>query len=687
MKLCPTCRNKYPDDYHTCPRDQSALTQEMLEIVPGTILRGKYEVLCELGSGGMATVYKVKHKAFQEMAAVKVVHSKFMHDPGFVKRFRNEAIVARQLKHPNAVRIDDFDYTEDDRPFIVMEFVEGSSLYEVRKKHGGPWPLERCLNIISQAASALSAAHTLGIVHRDIKPSNILLLRGAHGESQVKVLDFGIAKVSDNIFAGMTSVLTQQDLIIGTPEYMSPEQASGHLESAIDGRADLYSLGLVFYELLTGAHPFQADTPIGMLIQQVHTMPAPPDSFPVHMSPAISALVLKNLQKEPKDRFQSASEMLDAMKDPEAWYQANHSTIQPNAPLSRTQQDDALTAPYRVTGTVSQSPPPAIPSTSVPPAAIHLQTAVPLINAASSTVTPSAPSAEVPFAPIVEPSTPVASPSFGTTTPPLPIAPPPVQPASAKYISPSPALPPVKKKSKAALIVTLTLAALVVIAIGLFFAYRTVMSRIKGPLEATTTSQTQTPPVSQPTPAPASPESDVKANVAKLVAMGNDALTNKQYEAATQFFQQVLNLDPQNAEAKAGLENAHTASVAKPADIPPAKPTPPAKVEPPPDKPKPIKVGPLHVPPEKMFQSLISSPAPIYPPVAKTAHIQGAVTLHAIIAKDGTVKQLEPISGLKIFHDSAVTAVQQWRYKPYLMNNVPTEVDTTITVNYTIARK
>jgi protein TonB len=169
--------------------------------------------------------------------------------------------------------------------------------------------------------------------------------------------------------------------------------------------------------------------------------------------------------------------------------------------------------------------------------------------------------------------------------------------------------------------------------------------------------------------------------------MGNDALTNKQYEAATQFFQQAVNLDPQNAEAKAGLGNVHTASTAKPADISPAKPPPPAKVEPPPDKPKPVKVSPVHVPPEKMFQSLISSPAPVYPPVAKTAHIQGAVTLHAIIAKNGTVKQLEPISGLKIFHDSAVTAVQQWRYKPYLVNNVPTEVDTTITVNYTIARK
>jgi TonB family protein len=682
MKLCPTCRNTYPDDYQTCPRDQAALTDDTHEIVPGTILRGKYEVLCELGAGGMATVYKVKHKAFQEVAAVKVVHSRFMHDPGFIKRFRNEAIVARQLKHPNAVRIDDFDYTEDGRPFIVMEYVEGSSLYEVRKQHGGPWPVERCINIISQAGSALSAAHTLGIVHRDIKPSNILLLRSSDGGGLVKVLDFGIAKVSENSFAGMTSVVTQSDLIIGTPEYMSPEQASGHLESTIDGRADLYSLGLIFYEMLTGAHPFHADTPMGMLIQQVHTMPAPPDTFPVHMSPAISALVLKTLQKEPKDRFQSASEMLDAMKDPEAWYIKTQAGKAHSSSASTSAAQEALTAPYIAPVAVNPQTPPHV-APLVPPAQQQ-----PPLNSATPSSTSSGSPVEVPFTPVVQPSTSSTPPFSGTTTPPPPIIPP-VEPQSAQYASIPSASLPVKKKSKAALVVTLVLAALMIVAIGLFFAYRTIIDRIKGPQEAATSSQTQAPPVSQPKP-PTNSESDVKANVARLVAMGNDALTNKQYEVATQFFQQAVNLDPQNVEAKAGLENVHTASnasTAKTGDTPPEKTTPPAKVEPTPDKPKPVKVGPVHVPPETMFQSLVSSPAPVYPPVAKTAHIQGAVTLHAIIAKDGTVKQLEPISGLKIFHESAITAVQQWRYKPYLVKNIPTEVDTTITVNYTIARK
>ena len=678
MKLCPTCRNTYPDDYQTCPRDQAALIEDTHEIVAGTILRGKYEVLCELGAGGMATVYKVRHKAFQELAAVKVVHSRFMHDPGFIKRFRNEAVVARQLKHPNAVRIDDFDYTDDGRPFIVMEYVEGSSLYEVRKQHGGPWPVERCINIISQVASALSAAHTLGIVHRDIKPSNILLLRDTDGEGVVKVLDFGIAKVSDNTFAGMTSVLTEQDLIIGTPEYMSPEQASGHLESSIDGRADLYSLGLVFYEMLTGAHPFQSDTPMGMLIQQVHTMPAPPDSFPIHMSPAVSALVLKTLQKEPKDRFQSASEMLEAMKDPDAWYNATHQ----RSALQSTTPDDSVTVVMP-------------PSPVHPPVPANSQ-AMPL----SGTVTPASPAAsfppgpsqsQVPFGPIELPSAAPpflappfvqsAAPAFGEVAHPPPISQntPPVQYVPAP--SPQPVSPAVKKKSSAGLIIALALVAILILAAGLFFAYPVVMNRIKGMQQASTQVQPT------PLPPPAAEPPAAKANINKLVAMGNDALTNKQYEVAATYFQQALNLDPQNTEANAGLENAHNAPT-KPPDPAPANPAPPpAKVTPPVDTPKPVKVSQVKVPPEKMFQSLISSPAPEYPPVAKSAHIQGAVTLHAIIARDGTVKQLEPISGLKIFHESALTAVQQWRYKPYLVNNIPTEVDTTITVNYTIARK
>jgi TPR repeat protein/serine/threonine protein kinase len=332
MKFCPVCKNTYPGDYQVCPRDQAVLTSPGFEIVAGTILREKYEVLGEVGIGGMATVYKVRHKAFHEIVAVKVVHGHLLNDEGFLKRFRNEAVVARQLKHPNAVRIDDFDSTEDGRPFIVMEFVDGRSLYELRSAAPNPWPVERCLDIAAQAASALSAAHTLGIVHRDIKPANIVLVREGNDSLQVKILDFGIAKVSSvENFAGMTSVRTQPSLLIGTPEYMSPEQASGHLESSIDGRSDLYSLGLVLYEMLTGAHPFRADTPMGMLMQQLNTLPAPPESI-CAVPPAVSALVLKALKKDPRDRFQSAIEMLAALRDPQSWFDGRASAASDSLP-------------------------------------------------------------------------------------------------------------------------------------------------------------------------------------------------------------------------------------------------------------------------------------------------------------------------------------------------------------------
>jgi serine/threonine protein kinase len=320
MKICPQCQSSYPDDYQVCPRDQKPL-QVQPEIEIGTVIRGKYEVLGKLGSGGMATVYEVRHLAFQQVAALKVVHRELLADPDFMKRFRNEAVVAWQLKHPNAVRIDDLDYTEDGRPYIVMEYIQGISLQDAGKRQPGPWPADLCFTIAGQVARALGAAHELGIVHRDIKPSNILLTTGPDGHGLVKVLDFGIAKTIGNAFAGMTAVKTSANMIIGTPEYMSPEQASGDDESQIDGRSDLYALGMVLYQMLAGVHPFRADTPMGMLVHQIHTEPVLPPMQP-EVPEATSALILKALRKKPEDRFQTAAEMLQALQDPEGWWRA-----------------------------------------------------------------------------------------------------------------------------------------------------------------------------------------------------------------------------------------------------------------------------------------------------------------------------------------------------------------------------
>ena len=193
VKYCDSCHSAYPDDFAICPRDQGPL-RVASELLPGMVIRGKYEILEKIGSGGMASVYRAKHLAFGEVCAIKVVAGKLAHDDTFLKRFRNEAVVTRRLQHPNAVRVDDLDTTEDGRPFIVMEFVEGRNLRDVIRQEAPLHP-RRAVAITRQVASALAAAHALGIVHRDIKPDNILLTRDAGGHDWAKVLDFGIAKV------------------------------------------------------------------------------------------------------------------------------------------------------------------------------------------------------------------------------------------------------------------------------------------------------------------------------------------------------------------------------------------------------------------------------------------------------------------------------------------------------------
>jgi TonB family protein len=590
MKLCPDCKNTYPDDYQVCPRDQSLLAGTGSEIVPGTILRGKYEVLCGLGAGGMATVYKVRHRAFQEIAAVKVVHAQFMADPLFIKRFRNEAVVARQLKHPNAVRIDDFDYTEDGRPFIVMEFVDGHSLYDVRKASPTAWPVERCLSIVSQVAEALCAAHTLGIVHRDIKPANILLVHGENGQINVKVLDFGIAKVENGgAFSGMTTVLTQQNLVIGTPEYMSPEQASGRIETAIDGRSDLYSLGLVLYEMLTGAHPFQADTPMGMLIQQLNTQPPPPESVIPTIPAAISAIVLKAIRKDPRDRFQSAGEMLAALRDAQSWHAAQ------------------VTAPFREPENISS---------------------------------------------VTDAQFPAAPPPESESPPVAPDVPPEAQPAA---FVPS------------------------------FFVDGQPMAEPWDDNTATSNTRTRW---------------YVLAGAALVVAVISAGLW-------VVFRPSTSDSLPANANHPAGTTGATPRSAA----APPAIPGNSTSSNPPTRKPLSQSAsGPVHSrrpdsskmsavqgfgnafhAPEKVNISasmasdmLIQKTTPVYPPIAKAARVSGTVVIQASISKEGTIENLHVLSGPAMLQQSAMDAVKTWRYRPYLLNNEPVEVETTINVIFTL---
>jgi len=272
-------------------------------------------VLAKVGQGGMGSVYKALHLAFDEMRALKVIAPELLTDELFVKRFKHEAVITRRLQHPNAVRVDDIDEAEDARPFIVMEFIEGKSLKKLIREEG-PLPTPRVLSIIKQAASALDAAHRLGMVHRDIKPDNIALVDAPDGE-MVKVLDFGIAKMKEARMgeaAGMT--LTGAGVVIGTPQYMSPEQAMGKRGDELDGRADLYSLGVVMYQMLTADLPFKADTTMEMLLAHMQKPPAPIATLhpELQVPENVAALTMRLLEKNRDLRPASARALIQEIE-------------------------------------------------------------------------------------------------------------------------------------------------------------------------------------------------------------------------------------------------------------------------------------------------------------------------------------------------------------------------------------
>jgi serine/threonine protein kinase len=305
MKRCLSCQTPYPDEFAFCPLDGAALEDPTAYAV-GTTIRNKYRILAKVGRGGMGHVYKALHLAFNELRALKVMHPSLMAREEFVRRFLREAFVARRLQHPNAVRVDDVDITDDGRQCIVMEFIDGRILRDVIRREA-PLAVERACSIVKQVASALGAAHQLGIIHRDIKPDNIALVKGEHGE-QVKVLDFGITKLREGQLkdeAGAMSWAASGTLFaIGTPEYMSPEQVK---QGELDGGADLYSLGVVFYEMLTGRLPLQADSQAEWFLAHVSQAPqrlhdcAADLRIPERIADLVMSMLEKDRARRPPD--------------------------------------------------------------------------------------------------------------------------------------------------------------------------------------------------------------------------------------------------------------------------------------------------------------------------------------------------------------------------------------------------
>ncbi|MEZ0064068.1 serine/threonine protein kinase [Streptacidiphilus sp. MAP12-20] len=271
-----------------------------------TVGHGRYVLRDLLGQGGMATVHLADDSVLDRPVAVKTMLGEMSREPSFRERFRREAQAVARLNHTNIVAVydsgeDDFDGTPV--PFIVMEYVEGASLSSVLRKdiaEHGAMPTEKALTITADVLAALAASHEQGLVHRDIKPANVMLTK----RGVVKVMDFGIARAMQS---GVTS-MTQTGMVVGTPQYLSPEQALG---KSVDARSDLYSVGCLLFELLTGRLPFESESALGMAYQHVQETPPAPSSMNAAVPPAVDALVARALRKDPAHRFPTA----DAMRE------------------------------------------------------------------------------------------------------------------------------------------------------------------------------------------------------------------------------------------------------------------------------------------------------------------------------------------------------------------------------------
>lgn len=276
------------------------------------ILEGQFQILQKIGSGGMGSVYKASQPAMSRMVAVKILHPKLANRQDLVSRFRREARAMSHLTHPNTVKVFMYGELDDGSLYIVMEYLEGKNLNQV-VRHEGPMAPERALPILIQACGALEEAHRQGIVHRDLKPENIFICNQGGLKDYPKLLDFGLAKVTEREMRPGSIILTQEGMVFGTPEFMSPEQAQGR---SLTPASDIYSLAVILYEALTGKLPFEAKSPMEYIQLHVTKSPIPLServpgrTFP----PGLGEVIAKALEKKPEDRYASAADFAAALK-------------------------------------------------------------------------------------------------------------------------------------------------------------------------------------------------------------------------------------------------------------------------------------------------------------------------------------------------------------------------------------
>lgn len=303
--FCPLCEREFDHGIKFCPHDASALIVRSNDAMAGQIFDGRYRILHKLGEGGMGAVYKALQISTNKPVAIKVVAARHTENENTIRRFQREVKLQSRLEHPNIVTVLDFAKTPEGQYFFAMPFIEGKSLRQMILDNG-KFPIADFLSLAMQICDGLECAHGEGIVHRDIKGDNIVV---AHIGSQrvAKILDFGLAKAveqdGDATKSGIE--LTSAGRAMGTPAYMSPEQAKGEADK-IGPRSDLYSLGVIFYQMLTGTLPFRSDTPWGVMHQHISEPPVPLRQIEPDVPEIVEQAVMRCLEKEPENRYPSA---------------------------------------------------------------------------------------------------------------------------------------------------------------------------------------------------------------------------------------------------------------------------------------------------------------------------------------------------------------------------------------------
>jgi serine/threonine-protein kinase len=352
------------------PARVSVRPRDPADPLVGTTIFGDYVITRKLGEGGMGAVYMAENPEIEQTIAIKILHGHAAQNEELVQRFNREAKVICRLTHPNIIRVFVFGRLPNDTIFLAMEFVEGRTLRDVIEREGHLDEL-RAIAIMRQCLHALEEAHELGIVHRDLKPDNIMLTDFRNVGEFVKVLDFGIAKISDQP-GSREAKLTQAGVVYGTPEYLSPEQAQA---KELDGRSDLYSMGVILYEMVTGCVPFHANTAVAILAAHVYDEPQLPSKVAQHeVHPKLDAIIARALAKNPAERYGTAMEFLEALEELESELTmgaATKTTVLDASQLSLVLEVSRAAQARREQQVLQSAAPPPLPgASSASPAAV-----------------------------------------------------------------------------------------------------------------------------------------------------------------------------------------------------------------------------------------------------------------------------------------------------------------------------